>query len=187
MAMVAPTQKLDRAEYRRRYELGEIPDNVYLLGGELVPKMPQNSPHAFAVSLLSEALTLLYLGGKAVRTQCPIGLSDDSEPEPDVAIGRLPNVAFRDHHPTPTELLLVIEVADTTALQDRRLKMPRYFAVGIPEVWLVDLASCLVRRFTPDAAQLYYRESQYAPGDALPLPESEATFVVPAELFTAPA
>ncbi len=187
MAAVAPTQKLDRAEYRRRYELGEIPDNVYLLGGELVPKMPQNSPHAFAVSLLNRALARVLALDVAVRCQLPIALSDDSEPEPDLVIARGGESAFRDHHPTPPELLLVIEVADTTALQDRRLKMPRYFAAGIPEVWLVDLAARLIRRFTPDPAQLYYRESQYAPGDELPLPESETPFMVPAELFAAPA
>ena len=83
----------------------------------------------------------------------PVRLSDDSEPEPDFAV-----VRDRPYEelPTPADVLLVIEVADTSQEYDRKVKLPLYAAAGIPEAWLIDLAAETVERHT-DPGKGFYR------------------------------
>jgi Uma2 family endonuclease len=74
-----------------------------------------------------------------VSTQDPIRLNDFSEPEPDIALLRLRDELYRDAHPTPADVLLIIEVADTTLAYDRQVKMPLYAKAGIAESWIINL------------------------------------------------
>lgn len=71
-----------------------------------------------------------------VSTQNPIRLEDFSEPEPDIALLRLRDDFYRDAHTPPADVLLIIEVADTTLAYDRQVKMPLYAKAGIGEAWL---------------------------------------------------
>lgn len=79
-----------------------------------------------------------------VRVQGPVRLGIESEPEPDIAIIRLPPSGTSAQHPTPEDVLLLIEVADTSLEYDRRTKLPLYARHGIPEEWIVDLTSDVV-------------------------------------------
>ncbi|MDQ3917533.1 MAG: Uma2 family endonuclease, partial [Acidobacteriota bacterium] len=108
-------------------------DRLELIGGEIVEMSPIGSSHAACVKFLSALLQRLFGGTLIVSTQDPIRLDDFSEPQPDVALLRWREDFYRHAHPTPADVLLVVEVADTTVESDRQVKIPLYARAGIPE------------------------------------------------------
>lgn len=113
-------------------------ERLELIGGEVVRKMtPQKPPHASGIVQIESALRALAIPNAHLRVQLPMALSDDSEPEPDVAIvaGR-PFDYAREH---PTTALLVVEVADATLRFDRTVKAGLYASTGIQEYWILNL------------------------------------------------
>ena len=115
-----------------------------LIEGDLIDKMGQNPPHAFSVSAFNAWLTRIFEG--QVRIQLPIEVAAPDKatswPEPDVAvIAGEPASSFRSRHPRGDELLLVIEVADSTARHDLTTKRDIYARAGVPEYWVLDLTS----------------------------------------------
>jgi len=133
-------------EYRRLGELGILgeDDRVELLEGQIVQMTPIEPSHAGAVNALTQLLTGI-LGDRAiVAVQNPVVLGKKWEPRPDVAVLRPRPDAYRAAHPRPEDVLLVIEVADTSLERDRDVKIPQYAAAGIPEAWLVNLPEDVV-------------------------------------------
>jgi Uma2 family endonuclease len=102
---------------------------------------PIGSKHAAAVNRLIRLLAVLAGDRVYLSVQNPIVLGDESEPEPDFALATLPESKYAAAHPRPGDILLVIEVADTTLEYDRKVKLPLYAEHGIPEAWLVDLTA----------------------------------------------
>src|SRR5215210_3538728 len=115
-------------EYERMGEAGIFrPDSqLELLEGEIYEMAPIGSSHAACVKALSLLLNQLFGGVLLVSTQDPIRLNDYSEPQPDLALLRWRDDFYRRAHPTAADVLLVIEVADTTVDSDRRIKIPLY-------------------------------------------------------------
>jgi len=111
-----------------------------LIEGEIIEMAPMGSPHA------AEASDLMYLfirslGSSAlVRVQMPVRLDTFSEPEPDLAVVRPRQDSYRARHPTAAEVLLLVEISDSSCSRDRRRKIPLYARYGVPEVWIVDVA-----------------------------------------------
>jgi Uma2 family endonuclease len=129
------------AEFERMGEAGIFTKDsrLELIEGEIVEMSPIGSRHAACVNFLSRFLNAA-VGDKAlVSTQNPIRLDEYSEPQPDVALLWLRDDFYRRAHPGPSDVLLVIEVADTTVDYDRLVKVPLYAKAGIKEVWLVNL------------------------------------------------
>jgi Uma2 family endonuclease len=112
-------------------------ERVELIEGEIIAMTPQKSPHATAIWLAQEALRLAFGAGFHVRSQLPLTLGPDSEPEPDAAVVRGTAREYVDGHPTTA--ILVVEVADTTLEFDRGRKAAMYARAGIPEYWIVNL------------------------------------------------
>jgi Uma2 family endonuclease len=114
-------------------------DRVELLEGVIVAMRPIGSRHAYCVFHLTELFNTLGAGPVNVWSQNPILLGDDSEPQPDIAIlQRRPSAR---ELPKATDVLLVIEVADSSAGYDRSTKGRLYADAGIPEYWIVDLTA----------------------------------------------
>jgi Uma2 family endonuclease len=127
-----------RTEYERLVESGAFEDErVELLEGMLVTMTPQDAGHAYAVQRLAEVLLPALRGRAVARIQSPLAIGPDSEPEPDVAV--VPLGDYSTHH--PTEAQLVVEVATTSVRRDRFVKGPLYARAGVPEYWIVDVAS----------------------------------------------
>ncbi len=128
-------------EYERMGEAGIFhpDDRLELLEGAIYEMSPIGSPHAACVKYLSALLNQLYNGKMIVSTQDPIRLNDFSEPQPDIALLKWRDDFYRQAHPTPADVLLVVEVADSTVESDRSFKMPLYAKAGVPEMWLVNL------------------------------------------------
>lgn len=144
--------RLTVADYYRMAEVGilDAESRVELIDGEIIDMPPPGSSHAATVHYLNEVL-IRSVGGKAsVLIQNPVRLSEYSEPQPDLALLRRRNDFYRDHHPRPDDVLLIVEVAASSLRFDRATKVPLYAQHGIPETWLVDLLGRrLVRHRTP--------------------------------------
>ena len=141
MALQLPRRLFTTAEYHRMAEAGVLAedDRVELIDGEILEMSPIGSRHAACVARLTSLFAQTLGAAAIVWGQNPIHLGERSEPEPDLAL--LPPRAdfYAAGHPGPDDVLLLIEVADTSILYDRQVKVPLYARSGIPEVWLVDL------------------------------------------------
>lgn len=128
-------------EYYRMAEVGLLaPDaRVELIEGEIIDMVPIGTRHARAVTHLSRLLVLAVGERAIVRSQCPVRLGPRSEPEPDIALLAPRKDEYGRSHPGPSEVLLIIEVSDSTLEYDREVKLPLYARHGIPEAWIVDL------------------------------------------------
>ena len=169
MARPAPTEPSTDARYtsERYFELvsqGVLispDDRVELLEGVIVAMAPQNPPHAAATSQVTRAIFRAVGERAAIRVQLPLVLRRYSVPEPDVAV-----VAGREsdyNHAHPTTALLIVEVADSSLVQDRITKAAIYAAAGIPEYWLVNLRDDRVEVLrSPDRRARKYTASSIA-------------------------
>ena len=148
-------------EYYKMAQAGILheDDRVELLEGEIVEMAPIGSRHAACVKRLNHIFSQ-SLGGRAIiGVQDPARLSERSEPQPDLTLLRPRPDFYSASHPGPEDVLLLIEVADTTEDYDREIKMPLYALSGIAEVWLVALVSGVIEVYrdpSPDG----YREVQ---------------------------
>lgn len=133
-------------DYHKMGEAGILQedDRVELIEGELIDMAPIGSGHAGEVIGLTSLLGTALAGRALVSVQNPVRLGTYSEPQPDIAILRYRPDFYRASLPQPEDVLLLIEVADTTVPYDREIKIPLYARHGIPEVWLIDLqAECV--------------------------------------------
>jgi Uma2 family endonuclease len=166
IAELAPEtiRPLRRAEYDRMVAQGLFDgEKLELLRGVLVAMTPQDAPHAAVVQRLTELFTAAIGGRASVRIQLPLAISEDSEPEPDVAI--VPRGDYDDAHPATA--LLVIEVAQTSLSKDRSLKAELYAASGIPEYWVVDIPHRLVQVHAAPAGGRYREVATVGRGQTL--------------------
>jgi len=128
-------------EYYRMGESGVLghEPRIELIEGEVVDMSPIGSKHAYVVDLLVKLINQTIDDSLHLRGRHPVRLSDVSEPEPDIAIVRGPGTNYLEHHPLPNDVMLLIEVSDTTLKFDLETKAPLYAKHGIPEYWVVDL------------------------------------------------
>jgi Uma2 family endonuclease len=131
-----------REEAARLSEL--FPGKHYeLIEGDLIDKMGQKPPHAYLIMVLNRILATAFPG--QVRIQSSIVLPDPdgqySEPEPDVVLVNKPEGEFASRHPGPSDIALLIEVADTTFATDRSVKYRLYARAGILEYWIIDISN----------------------------------------------
>ena len=162
MAVQAPKRLFTVREFHQMAEGGVFheDDRVELLAGEVVQMTPIGARHAGCVKRLNALLSALVRGIAVVSVQDPLDLDDRSEPQPDLALLRSRSDFYADFHPRPLDVLLVIEVADTSGEYDRAVKVPLYARAGIPEVWVIDLAARAVdvyRQPSPDGYQDHRR------------------------------
>jgi Uma2 family endonuclease len=146
--MVTTTARrlLTADEFQQMAALGILDEGerIELLGGEMYHMAALGVRHADTVRALNRILNRRVGSTALVDVQDPIRLDDETMPQPDIAIVR--DRRYRDGHPTPQDVLMVFEVADSSRAYDQGLKFPRYAAAGIAEAWLVDLTSNVIER-----------------------------------------
>lgn len=166
-----------------RYELidGEIPlkSDYRERKGEAQPTMSQKRRHAIAIVLLIQWLISVF-GGDRVQCQLPIDVAsednDTNEPEPDAAVFVQPITTYVERHPGPVDLLLVVEVSDTTLRFDLRTKALPYARAGIVEYWVLDVTGRRLYVHRQPTATGYGEVLEYAEDETLsPLARLEAS------------
>lgn len=128
-----------RQEYEKMVEIGLFPPQarLELIEGEILHMASQTSYHATALSKTADALRKIYQPGYHIRSQMPLAISDDSEPEPDVAVVEGTPDDYWDSH--PQSAVLIVEIAYSSLQYDKIRKLAVYARRQIPEYWIVNL------------------------------------------------
>jgi Uma2 family endonuclease len=165
--MVAARRRFTRAEYYRMAEVGILRphDRVELIKGEIVEMSPIGRRHKAFVANLGELLILRLASRALVHVQSGVVLADDTEPEPDVAVLRRRAVPYKEREAHAEDVLLLIEVAESSLAYDRSTKQRLYAEARIPEYWVVDCAAEAVEVHR-DPAPEGYREVRRLTGPA---------------------
>jgi Uma2 family endonuclease len=172
-------------EYERMGEAGIFGpgERLELIEGDIFEMSPIGSPHAACVKYLNRLLNELFGRDLIVGTQDPIRLDDFSEPQPDLTLLRWRADFYRGAHPTPADVLLVVEVADTTVVTDRTIKVPLYARAGVAEAWVVNVPEERVEIYSDPADGAYRLTSQHARGETARSPTLAGLAVSVDELF----
>jgi Uma2 family endonuclease len=160
-------------EYHRIGEVGILGEDerIELISGRIRKMTPIGSRHSACVSFLNRKLRAVE--EKAiVRIQDPIILDDETEPQPDIAIVKFKANDYADSHPRSEDVLLIIEVAETSLEEDRHIKLPRYADAMIPEVWVFDLVDNIVEMYSEplilaNGVPGYHKRKDAKPGETI--------------------
>jgi Uma2 family endonuclease len=168
-----PIFRLTVDQYHELIRSGKLTedDPVELLEGILVFKMPKNTPHSTSTGLVRRETDAILPSGWHCRSQDPITLTD-SEPEPDDVIVRGKMEDYAKRHPGPSDIAVVIEVADSSLERDRGMKFRTYARAGLPVYWIVNLIERQVEVYTEpvtpaDGDPHYLKKKVYCDGEAI--------------------
>jgi Uma2 family endonuclease len=144
-------------QYHQMIVAGIFPedDRIELIHGEIVEMSPVGRRHAACVKRLNQLFSQILGIQAIVAVQDPIKLGDRSEPQPDIALLKPRPDFYAAGHPQPEDILLLVEVADTSMATDREVKIPLYASSSILEVWLVDIDQQSVEVYSQPAANIY--------------------------------
>ncbi|MGJ5630874.1 Uma2 family endonuclease [Nostoc sp. CALU 1950] len=164
-------------EYHRLAELGffEENDRVELIKGEIIQMAAKGTPHSVCETRLERELYKLVGDRATLRGQQPITLSDNSEPEPDRVIAKNRDDDYLANHPSPSDILLLIEIADSSLKYDQDEKLPIYAEAGISDYWIFNLVDNYLECYSEPYQTLqgkfgYRRKLIYLPNESVNLP-----------------
>lgn len=137
-------------DYYQMHEVGVLTeaDRVELIDGEVCEMSPIDPIHSGTLNRLNYHLNVQLRTRAIVSVQNPVRLNDNNEPLPDLAVLCWRDDFYEQTHPMPADVLIAIEVANTSLAYDRKEKLPRYAAADIPEIWLVNIARQTVEQYT---------------------------------------
>lgn len=156
-------------QFQLLYEKGIFAesDHLELINGEIITMSPIGTKHAACVNRLLKLLEK-KLGDRIILSvQNSIVLANNSQPQPDLAVLRYRDDFYEEALPTPADILLIVEVADSSLEYDRNVKAPLYAAAGIPEMWLFDVNAKTITGFSQPSELGYKQIYHYTPGDRL--------------------
>ncbi|MDQ2687642.1 MAG: Uma2 family endonuclease [Armatimonadota bacterium] len=171
----------NRDEYHRLADTSILgaDERLELLEGEIIENVTNNPPQATAVGKTVDEIRRVFAAGFIVREQHPLDVSLCSEPEPDVLVAPGKRDDYADHHPTPAEAVLVVEVSDTSLRTDRGRKTGIYAKAGCPEYWIVNVTHRQLEVHRSPSAFGYADVQIYATGQTVsPLAASDVSIAV---------
>lgn len=148
--VIATRKKFTIAEYHQLVDLGFFTEDekIELIRGEIINMALKRTPHSVCNSLLWKKLYQLIGQQAEIRVQEPITLPSDSEPEPDVVVAKLKADNYLSAHPVAEDIILVVEIADSTLKYDREVKIPLYAEAGINDYWIFNLVDKCLEVYT---------------------------------------
>ncbi len=172
-------------DYHRMVAAGILTtgDRVELLEGQIIEMSPQLPPHASTAQRVARYLDRLLESVAYVRMQLPITLKPNSEPEPDIAVVQIDPQEYSDRHPSPDDIFLIIEVADSTLLGDRQHKALIYAKAGIQDYWILDVNTHQIYQFREPEVTGYKQKSILSKDSPLVPLAFPTILIVPDRLF----
>ena len=154
---IYPRHKFSVDDYYKMAEVGILNEDsrVELIEGEILQMVPIGSKHASMVDKLARVPGKKVPDNYVVRIQNPLRLPNNTEPEPDVMLLKPRADEYSDSHPTAHDVLLLIEVSDSTLDYDRKVKLPLYARYHIPDVWIIDLNSQHLEQYSHPTGDSY--------------------------------
>ena len=171
-----PIRHFSVSEYRKMGEKGILSEDehIELIDGAIIKMSTEGTRHSLIISNIAMRFYDFVINGKALlRVQNPIVLNDDTEPEPDLALVKpWEDAYYLETHPHPDDVLLLIEVSDTSLEYDKEIKLPRYAASKIEEVWIVNLVDNIIEVYREplvlaDGTAGYRTRTDFVRGDTL--------------------
>ena len=151
-------------DYHHMIESGLLVDkSVELLEGNIVVMSPEGIPHSYTCQSVSDYLRELFKGKAYVRDAHPITL-DNSEPEPDIAIVKLPRTTYAQHHPYPEDIYWLVEISNKTLTKDLEEKSFTYSRNNILEYWVIDIVNHKVIVSTNPHNKQYQHKQEFTTG-----------------------
>jgi Uma2 family endonuclease len=147
-------------EYHKLGEVGIFnpEERLELIEGNIIKISAKGTVHASATRRTATLLHNLVGNQAAVYNKSPIALDDNSEPEPDIAVVKIDPFDYASHHPTPSEVYLIIEVADSSLTFDREIKAKAYARSGIADYWVLNVGDRQLHVFREPAVDGYQSE-----------------------------
>jgi Uma2 family endonuclease len=155
-------------EYHRMIEAGILgeDDRIELIKGEIIHMAAAiGSQHAACVNRLTQLFVENFAGKAIIHVQNPVSIGKHSEPEPDIALLKFREDFYAETHPEPEDVLLIVEIADTSLEYDRETKLPLYAKAGIREAWIVNLKEGCLEVYTNPSGQGYNSLKKYRKGE----------------------
>ncbi len=161
MSVLLAKRLISAREYYKMAEVGILKseDNLELINGEIIEMSPIGSKHPAYIDLLDELLKDLLGKRVQVRVQSSVRLDNYSEPEPDIMVLKRRKDFYFNRIPTPKDVYLVIEVADSTLEKDRKIKVPLYAKAGIPEYWILNIPDSQLECYSLPKSGKYQKET----------------------------
>jgi Uma2 family endonuclease len=159
-------------EYELMIEKGVLTedDRVELIRGEIVEMAPMGVRHRACVARLDEILHELLGRRVTIFVQSPIRLPNSSEPEPDIAVLKRSDDAYAAERASTSDIILLVEVADSTLTTDRVAKVPLYADAGLPQVWIVNLQEDVIEVYSQPRSNTYVSVRRVGRGEVVQLP-----------------
>lgn len=156
-------------DYYRMAEVGILTedDRVELIDGEIVDMNPIGASHSGHINRVVRVFRQLGVDRALLSVQNPVRLGPRAEPVPDVALLRPHADAYTSSHPTPADVFLLVEVADSSLAYDRQVKAPLYSRHGIQELWIVDLIHGYVEIYRDPSPEGFRSLHTAQPGDTI--------------------
>lgn len=177
-----PRKKFTRAEVYRMLELGLFEDRRFeLINGDVIDKMGQSARHSYSIRKFA-AMLAKHFDPATVQIRSPIEVfhsdREYSEPEPDIAVLAAADAAYRTRHPRGDEMILVVEVADSSLRGDLTIKRDLYARAGVPEYWVLDIiANRLIAHRKPSGG-VYADIVSFTETDSIPMPGASSGQVI---------
>jgi Uma2 family endonuclease len=157
-------------EYERMADAGVLNDErIELIDGYLVKKMGKKPPHVWTVGSAHEHIIPMLPPGWFIRVEDPVRIPDFDEPEPDLAVVRGSRATYRQRHPEPADIALLVEVSDRTLPRDQGAKKAAYARGRIPVYWIVNLIDRQVEVHSGPTGRGYRTTRVYKPGQEVPV------------------
>lgn len=186
----AQIKRYTYAEFQHILDSGYLEDSHHLelIHGILVKKMGKNEPHAFCCRQLLQALAKVLAGQALVQCQDPIRILPDSQPEPDFVIVKPKEDGYLSGHPQPSDIYLVIEIADSSLQYDRTVKLELYAQGGIPDYWIFNLQDNCLEHYShpyqkPTGSFGYAHQHTFLPNQSLGIPGLNVGTLELAQIF----
>jgi Uma2 family endonuclease len=169
----APARRqLDVGAYYKMAEVGILTqnDHVELIGGEIIDMVPIGSTHAGKTDRLNRLFARAAADGLVlVRVQGPLRLDALNEPQPDVMLLKLRADDYQRGHPGAADVLLLVELSESSLAYDRGVKLALYARFGVPEVWIVDLPGAAIEVYREPTGDAYALKQRLSSGSLAPV------------------
>ncbi|HJQ34382.1 MAG TPA: Uma2 family endonuclease [Pyrinomonadaceae bacterium] len=169
MSLEVVKKQFNVEEYYRMAAAGILSeeDRVELIEGEIIRMNPIGSRHAACVGRLTRLFGRRAGDNAIVWVQNPVQINDYSEPVPDISLLRFRDDFYAQANPQPDDVLLIVEVSDSTVNYDRKVKVPLYARAGVPEMWLVNQPEDLIEVYSRPADGAYQETRLVRRGESL--------------------
>lgn len=189
--MIVTPKRFTIDEYHRLIELGFLAegDGIELIRGELMQMAAKGTFHSVCSSILCRQLDRILGDNAVIRGQDPITLLHNSEPEPDIVIAIGKDEDYLAHHPYSEDILLVIEISDSTLEYDQTTKLTLYAEAGITNYWVVNLQvrqlECYCQPYQNTQGEFNYLSKQIClPKQSVTIPGFEGAFLELSRIFS---